>query len=48
MPKDGRREAAKKKIREAIHEKLMSDLNEYYQNDEEASMVTIEIKEYGI
>ncbi len=44
-PKD---EAAKQKIRAAISEKVNSDLNEYWQNDEEASMVTVEIKEYGI
>ena len=48
LPKDSRREGAKQKIREAIHEKVINDANAYYQDDEGASMTAIRIKEFGI
>ena len=48
LPKDSRREAAKRKIRQAIREKVLNDTNAYYQDDEDASMTSVEIKEFGI
>lgn len=48
LPKDNRLEIAKKRIRDDIRDKIINDMNAYYQDDVVASMVEIDIKRWGI
>jgi len=48
LPKDGRLEDAMETVRQAIKDKILDDGNAYYQNDEGASMIAVDIKEFGI